>query len=141
MNSKLVAAIFANLVLSSGAAMARGPHMDAMDLNADGAISEAEVMQLVANKAQAIDSNGDGLISLDELEAMQERRKARHIQHRLERADSNADGNVDVDEFSAQMAARIMQRDRDGDGQLSAEELAPPRGGRKPDAAPIDESF
>lgn len=133
MNSKLVAAIVANLVLSSGAAMARGPHVEAMDLNADGTISEAEVTQAVAKESQAIDSNGDGLISLDELDAMHERRKARHIQHRLERADSNADGSVDVDEFSAQMAARLMQRDRDGDGQLSADELAPPRGGRKPD--------
>lgn len=132
MNSKFALAVFANFFLTTGVAMARGPGMEAMDLNADGSITEAEAAHAAAGQVQALDTNADGLITLEEIQAMHERRRLQRMQQQLERADSNADGSIDVDEFSAHMIERIMRRDQDGDGQLSGDELAPPRGGRKP---------
>lgn len=132
MNSKIALAIFANLFLTTGVAMARGPAMQAMDLDADGSITQAEAAHAAAGKAQAIDTDADGLITLEEIQAMHERRRLQRMQQQLERADSNADGSVDVDEFSTHMIERIMHRDHDGDGQLSGDELAPPKRGGKP---------
>ncbi len=135
MNSKIALAIFANFFLTTGVAMARGQHMDAVDLNADGVITQAEAAHAAAGEAQAIDTNADGLITVEEIKAMHERRRQQRMQRQLDRADSNADGSVDLDEFSAHMVERIMHRDRDDDGELSGDELAPPRGrhGPRPD--------
>lgn len=113
------------LSMTAATAIARPPHLKAMDLNEDGRITRAEAEQAAASRAQAVDSNADGMITVEELQAEHERRKIQRMQKHLTEADTNADGYVQLDEFSSQMLEHIMQRDRDGDGQLSGKELKP----------------
>ena len=79
---------------------------------------------------EAIDLDGNGLITPEELAAQAEAR--------FGRADANGDGLLSMEELAAAMAARreaardermarrFEAMDADGDGFLSAEELAPP---------------
>lgn len=82
-----------------------------------------------------IDTNGDGKITAEEMQAYADRR--------FNEADTNGDGFVDAAELQAQMLARTTARleersarmiarlDTDGDGKLSPEEMrAGPRGNR-----------
>ncbi len=76
-----------------------------------------------------VDKNSDGQISKDELDAFHAAR--------LAEVDKNSDGFVTVEELTAQMQARMadriakmakhmmVDRDDDGDGKLSAAEMAP----------------
>lgn len=78
---------------------------------------------------KAIDKNGDGKITPDEMKAWHEAR--------LKSADTNGDGAVSVDELKAEilkrmearaddMAKRMMERkDANGDGKLSPDEMMP----------------
>lgn len=76
------------------------------DANGDGKISLDEIQAGRKAEAAALDANGDGKLSADELVAGEMRR----IQTRVE----------------ARVKARIEALDTDGDGMLSAAELAMP---------------
>lgn len=108
------------------------PRIQELDLNDDGEISTAEIESATANQALAIDTDGDGLISVDEITAMQERKRQQHIANRLSKADANSDGSVSLAEFAEQHTARALRLDRDGNGVISADEMRPQRSGNRP---------
>ncbi|MGJ8687215.1 MAG: hypothetical protein ACSHWQ_07030 [Spongiibacteraceae bacterium] len=128
MNSKIISIAAISLSLVAGSALARPPHLEKMDSNKDGNITRVEAEQAAANRAQRIDLNADGIISVGELRAERERRKLEHLQRRLTKADSNADGSVQLDEFSAQIVESIMRLDRNEDDKLSGNEMVPRHG-------------
>lgn len=79
---------------------------DDIDGDKDGKITQAELEAYRTGRVTALDGNGDGKISLDEL-------KAQHMAR--------------IEERATEMATRMMERmDSDGDGQLTAAELAVP---------------
>ena len=78
----------------------------AIDTNKDGKLTPQEMDAWRAAQAAALDADGDGLISADEL-------TQKHMQAMQARA--------------ADMATRMIERrDTDGDGKLSAVEMATP---------------
>jgi Ca2+-binding EF-hand superfamily protein len=84
-----------------------GNHMflfDQFDADKDGKVTKAELDASRAARVKAADANGDGLMSADELAAMQ-----------------LADMTLRAKSMAAEMVARL---DSDGDGLLSAAELA-----------------
>lgn len=110
----LVALAFA---LTAGAAVAdRGERMGGMglpmqaldfaavDTDGDGKISPTELTAWRAAQATAVDADGDGLVSVEELAAM-------HLRAATDRATDRA-------------TRMIADRDTDGDGKLSASEMA-----------------
>ena len=129
MKNTSVAISLGLLIFSSSIAFARPPHINKFD--ADGNVTRGELESASASRAQKIDTNGDGIITLDELQRGKESRKAERMQRHLTEADTNGDGQVGVDEFSAQHVQRIMRHDNDGDGVISESEQ-PKRGERPP---------
>jgi Ca2+-binding EF-hand superfamily protein len=101
---------------------------DQLDADKDGKVTEAEIEASRTARVTAADSNGDGLMSADELAAMQlaemsERAKARATEM-IARMDSDGDGLLSAAEMAAgpgqgKMFDRI---DADGDGAITREE-------------------
>ena len=73
--------------------------------------------------AQKLDTNDDGMISLDELTARQDRRFAK--------LDHDDNGMIEKHEFNARLIAMFQRMDRDGDGVLWGDELPGHRYGDK----------
>jgi EF hand len=101
---------------------------DVLDADKDGKVTLAEIEADRAAKVKAADANSDGLMSADELAAMQiaemtERAKA-HASEMVTRLDSDKDGLLSAAELAtrpdpAQMFDRI---DTDDDGAISRDE-------------------
>jgi len=91
-----------------------------------------------------LDKNGDGMISMEELQSCGQKFSKKEVEAIFAIGDTNGDGEIDVDEFVAVMcpsASTVVQRisksfkslndiksafqklDRDGDGQISRQEL------------------
>lgn len=110
----------------------KGPMMmlnfDAIDADKDGKITEAEIAAYHGARTAAIDTNGDGMLSAEELTAMQlqnmQERATRRAQMMIERFDSNRDGLLSAAEMLAGPSpARMFNRiDADGDGAISKAE-------------------
>lgn len=83
-------------------------------------------MQNMAKKIKEIDTNDDGIISLNEVQAWQTSKMTNY--------DTNADGQMDLGEFEAlwieqkrsHMVDKFQNFDEDGDGQITSDELAAP---------------
>ena len=74
--------------------------------------------------AQKLDTNDDGVISLNELTVRQDRRFAQ--------LDCDENGVIEKHEFSARLITMFHRMDRDGDGMLRGNELPGHRyGGKK----------
>jgi hypothetical protein len=107
-----------------GADMLR--RLQAFDLNGDDAVTQAEIDQFRQGQIAAFDADADGMLSLEEyqalwLDAMRERMVDAFQEH-----DDDGDGLVTAEEFNERYAELVERFDRNGDGQLSADD----RGGR-----------
>ena len=105
-----------------GGAMAE--RLKAADTNGDGMISrpEAQALPFIAKNFDAIDTNGDGQITADELRAFHAKMRGHHG---LKGLDTDHDGKISREE--AQAAPRLAQHfdaiDANHDGFLTMEEL------------------
>lgn len=115
---------------------------ETLDTDANGSISQAEFEAKATERFAETDANGDGQLSLEELQAngprkgkrggegASEERRAKFAAKMIERKDTNGDGVLSAEEIAAQedIFARL---DTDGDGAISREELEAGRGGFK----------
>lgn len=112
-----------------------GPDFDfaAADRSADGLLSKDELAAVRKAHVAAMDADGDGKITLDEMtahmEAEQADRIARKARHMMAELDASGDGAISAAEMEmGQRSDRMFARiDGNGDGQISAEELAKAR--------------
>ena len=105
-----------------------------MDTNKDGQITKAEADAYRAGQEKAMDANGDGVISMDEMKAGMARmmgveptgRAGQMGEMRFARLDTNGDGALSADEMAADNRfTQIFKRiDQNGDGTLDKDELA-----------------
>jgi hypothetical protein len=159
---RLGAAGMVGLVVVAAAALALAPErrgLASIDLNQDGQIVNAEVQQSARQRFAGLDSNKDGRLTGEEWPGGRHgRRGGRHqggddfalpaaqpaaaapvatsrpFRRGWAAADLDADGALTLREFYARHAARVGRADANGDGTISAEELAnhrPRRGGRR----------
>lgn len=113
----------------------RGGHMKAVDTNGDGDISRDEVEAFRAAMFNAADTNKDGSLSLAEMtahhEAQQAQRKAERQARQFARLDTDGDGKVTAAEFASRPMRGMERMDTDGDGVVTEEERAAARAAMK----------
>ncbi|AZO67273.1 MULTISPECIES: EF-hand domain-containing protein [unclassified Mesorhizobium] len=132
--SALIAALLMGLVPLS-AAHGQGNDtpgkriLQRLDTNGDGAISRDEMLAARERMFTKLDRNGDGVIGEKEIEgardAIIDRADAAQARlgNRWRRMDTNGDGKVSEVEFRNRMPLFDLA-DRNGDGTLSADEIA-----------------
>jgi len=102
----------------------------AADTDGDGALSREEARvgaPHLFDHFDFLDADGNGLLTLAELEQLRDRELLRQrVLERIRLADTDSNGKLDLAEVQVafpQLATRFAQMDRDGDGYLSVEEL------------------
>lgn len=129
----------AALVMTTGAMAqdrgAKGPmrgmqiDFSALDTNGGGQISTQELNAQTRARFDAIDTNGDGTISAEEMTAHREAERAARAERMqarvIERLDTDGDGAISFEEMAAvSRHDRLIERlDTDGDGMISQAEL------------------
>ena len=127
----LMAALLSGLVVAAGAASADGhrgerPDFATLDLNGDGMLSLEELQNQGEARFAAADTNGDGGLSAEELIAAAGARAAERAEQMIERHDENGDGVLQIDEMPrpGDRADRMFDRvDADEDGLISEAEF------------------
>lgn len=142
--NKFVGASLVALAVALGASAAfadRGDHMGggagrmmdfdfaAVDADKDGKITQAEIDSHRAAQAKAADTDGDGLMSAEELAAMHVKGLTARASDRaammIERLDTDGDGKLSAVEMAVRpMPTRMLERlDTDNDGALTQAEI------------------
>jgi len=134
----LILALTAGAFASTGEARDHGrerPTFEQLDSNGDGQITQDELQARGAARFAEADSNGDGALSRAELEAQASERMASRIDRMMERLDSNGDGQLSQDEMQSRRdPSRMFARlDTDESGGISQEEFEAmkTRGGKR----------
>jgi Ca2+-binding EF-hand superfamily protein len=104
-----------------------------VDTNTDGLVSLDEFLAAHDDRVASLDADGDGLFTAEELSAFAgpggHSPPVRAIERRMERADSDGDGALSHDEIESAHALRFEAADADADGFLSFDEAREARPG------------
>lgn len=101
--------------------------LQGMDADMNGLISGEEWAAGGTDRISGADADGDGSVTLKEMEdfalaRVQERIEER-VARRFERMDTDGDGAISAEEMAAQTEERFAHMDRDGDGQLTIHDV------------------
>ena len=104
--------------------------MERLDTDGSGDISTDEFGSRRLERLREADADGDGTLTVEEITAMMEQRRAERREARiLRRFDIDGDGTITLEEQELQQEKRFALLDRDNDGVLQADEM-PRRGMR-----------
>ncbi|MEJ6399472.1 calcium-binding protein [Yoonia sp. 208BN28-4] len=124
----LIAAMTGAMLLPALDAAADGPRekpdFATLDTNGDGTLTLEELQS--QGRFATADANDDGVLSQDELTAAAQGRAAMAVERMLSRLDENGDGAISQDELPdrGDRAERMFSRvDANDDGAISAEEF------------------
>jgi len=130
-SSFVFAAVLIAMAVSGTTASARegGARMqidfETLDANADGRVTQEEIAAHRTARLAAADINGDGLLSLDELQRRGSEKANARAARMLERLDADSDGKLSAAELSAApRQARMFERlDTNADGAITQAEF------------------
>jgi hypothetical protein len=108
--------------------------IETFDLNKDGKITQAEIDQARKDQLAKYDTNKDGVLNLEEYQVLWMDAMRRMMVRQFQANDADGDGRITVEEFTARFADLVRDRDRNGDGVLTVDELRPH--GRGPHRGP-----
>ena len=106
---------------NAAAAMRNDPLLNALDADHDGIISAAEITT-GSQALLALDKNGDGEITSDEMRPRQQT-AAERADHLLDEWDTNKDGKIGKAEAPDRLQQQFESIDTNHDGVLDKEEL------------------
>ena len=107
----------------------RGPNpvsFEELDADGNGEVTRAEMEASGQARVAAADTDGDGVLSPEELEARAAEGVKRHVGLLMNRADANADGKLSMDEMKEAMPRRqatFEELDTDNSGGLTKAEM------------------
>ncbi|MBL9155532.1 MAG: sulfatase-like hydrolase/transferase [Verrucomicrobiales bacterium] len=105
-------------------------NIDALDLNGDGGIDRAELMNQARLAFGAFDSNADGVLKREEYAGRQPKSPmAAYLTGKVAGIDADGNGLLTANEFAAALTKELAAADRDGDGKAAAAESAPVEAG------------
>ena len=118
--------------------------IETFDIDKDGKVTQAEIDQTRKDQFAKYDSNHDGVLSLEEYQALWLDAMRRMMVRQFQANDADGDARITVEEFTARFDHLVRDRDRNGDGVLTADELRPrghgphhgPGPGRSPGPGP-----
>jgi Ca2+-binding EF-hand superfamily protein len=110
--------------VSPGAQAQQGQHdpsrfLQHFDKNGDGKVQVAELPERMQQRLAAADTDKDGVLSPEEMNAFHSKMKAA----KFAKSDKNGDGALDATEVSPERWARIQVADADKDGKVTRAEL------------------
>ncbi len=104
------------------------------DANGDGAVTRAELEQVLAADFKKEDVNGDEALDVAEMRALNDRIRTEKSSSPV--FDWNADGRLIYSEFASQWRTLFQRSDVNGDGTVDDEELQGRRRENKPRPLP-----
>ena len=96
-----------------------------LDTDANGEISQAEIEAMKSARFKAADANGDGMLTLEEMQAHALQKAEAHAARMLDKMDANGDGSLSAEEMSkSHRSGHMFERmDADGSGSISKAEF------------------
>jgi Ca2+-binding EF-hand superfamily protein len=126
----LGAAAFTGASLADGWGRHHGGHgggamflFEQFDTNQDGRLTQAEIDQARQSRLAEFDQNGDGSLSLEEYQALWMDAMRERMVDRFQAHDDDGDGMVTVEEFGEGFDRMVSRFDRNGDGELTRDEM------------------
>lgn len=110
----------------------RGPApLAQFDTNKDGAVTQAEIDTMRADRLKQFDKNADGKLSLEEYQALWLDAYRTQMVRAFQGHDINGDAAVTLEEFNRNFANIVGRADRNADGKVDAQDMMFPqaRGG------------
>lgn len=128
-----VAALAGGLTLLAGVAIAGGwgPHrgqmgsslLESFDTNQDGKLTQAEIDESRKTNLTKFDTDGDAELTLAEYEALWAAAMRQAMVRQFQANDADGNGSVTVEEFTVRFEDVVENLDRNGDGELTRDEL------------------
>ncbi len=122
------AMVVAAIAATGTSALAKGPRATFQELDADGdgQVTQAEITAHRTQKYTAADTDGDGKLSVEEMQAAAQAKANERVTKMFDKHDANADGFLSEDELpKPRRASKMFERiDADGNGSISEQEYA-----------------
>ena len=100
------------------------------DLNGDGVVTTAEMLEHRQTMFTKMDLNGDGFVTEAEtaelkaqMDAKRQKMHEEKAKARFTKSDSNSDGRISAEEFNSEAERKIKLLDTDGNGEVSRSEM------------------
>ena len=131
------AAVALGATVLAGASLAGGGHhghhgrddrggawlFESFDANGDGRITQVEIEEVRQGRLAEFDANGDGSLSLEEYQALWLAAMRERMVDRFQAHDDDGDGLVTAAELAEPFDGLVSRLDRNDDGALTQDEL------------------
>ena len=118
----LAGSAFAHGWGSSGGPM-RGGLLDTYDTNDDGKLTQAEIDEARKANLAKFDTDANGELTLVEYQALWADAMRRAMVRQFQAHDADGSGTVTIEEFTVRFSDVVENLDRNGDGELTRDEL------------------
>ncbi len=96
--------------------------LEQYDANGDGAVTQAEIGAALSERLSRFDADGDGQLTLEEYAALDAEQGRARMVDRFQALDADGDGSVTGAEMTAPAERLTARLDRDGDGDIDADD-------------------
>lgn len=118
---------FMQMGMKGGPGFEGGPRgmalMEQFDRSGDGQISQDDIVASRGERFGAFDSDGDGVLALEEYEQLWLDTMRPRMVRSFQRLDVDGDATVTAEEFQAPFDGMVARLDRDGDGLITDVEV------------------